>query len=418
MGTLMSAYEDFKTWFDTLKLNIPESRNSQADLLDEVEYNLRWMLTMQDPGDGGVYHKCTNAAFDGNVMPGATKLPRYVVQKSTAAALDFAAVMAQAARVYKISGGKQKSAAASDKTRKTANLRVTGDDLSTICLSAAKKAWDWAMANPAVLYNQDSINKIHQPAITTGAYGDRSLTDAWFWAACELFITTGDASFVARLKEKSDSPVTLPGWPSVRTMGIYSVIRHQQTINSFKKPETASIIAAFKAELVKRADEYVSLRASNKLLTVMGSRKSDFNWGSNSNAANQGMLLINAWKLTGKQQMLDAAMSNLDYLCGRNSTGYCFVTGFGTVSPMHPHHRPSVADKVDAPVPGLLAGGPNGGMQDKCSYRFTEPELAYTDDFCSYASNEIAINWNAPLVYLVNAVEAINSGKYPRPAVQ
>ena len=74
---------------------------------------------------------------------------------------------------------------------------------------------------------------------------------------------------------------------------------------------------------------------------------------------------------------------------------------------MHPHHRPSIADKIEEPVPGLLSGGPNPGMQDKCSYPFRDPETAYVDDYCSYASNEIAINWNAPLVYLVNAFEAI-----------
>ncbi|MEJ0101320.1 MAG: glycoside hydrolase family 9 protein [Bacteroidota bacterium] len=100
MGTLFSAYEDFGNYFDTLHVNIPESRDQLPDILNEVLYNLRWMLTMQDPADGGVYHKCTNAAFDGMVMPGVTKLPRYVVQKGTAATLDFAAVCAQAARIF------------------------------------------------------------------------------------------------------------------------------------------------------------------------------------------------------------------------------------------------------------------------------------------------------------------------------
>ena len=56
---------------------------------------------MQDPNDGGVYHKCTNAAFDKMIMPDKATNPRYVVQKSTAATLDFAAVAAQAARVLK-----------------------------------------------------------------------------------------------------------------------------------------------------------------------------------------------------------------------------------------------------------------------------------------------------------------------------
>jgi endoglucanase len=77
---------------------------------------------------------------------------------------------------------------------------------------------------------------------------------------------------------------------------------------------------------------------------------------------------------------------------------------------MHPHHRPSEADGVEDPVPGLLSGGPNPGMQDKCNYPSSEPELAFVDDVCSYASNEIAINWQAPMVYLANAVEALQIG--------
>ena len=104
---------------------------------------------------------------------------------------------------------------------------------------------------------------------------------------------------------------------------------------------------------------------------------------------------------------MDGALTNVDYLLGRNATGYCFVTGLGSKSPMFPHHRPSVGDGIVEPVPGLLAGGPNPAMQDKCKYEFTEPETAYTDVECSYASNEIAINWNAPIVYLANAVEAL-----------
>jgi endoglucanase len=141
----------------------------------------------------------------------------------------------------------------------------------------------------------------------------------------------------------------------------------------------------------------------------MGGNRRDFNWGSNSNAGNQGILLINAYLLTGDKKYVDGALSNLDYLLGRNATGYCFVTGLGSKPTMFPHHRQSTADGVTEPVPGLLAGGPNPAMQDKCKYEFTEPETAYTDDDCSYASNEIAINWNAPIVYLANAIEALKN---------
>src|SRR5690606_16621024 len=101
MGTLLSGYEDFPEYWNSISLNIPESKNQVPDLLDEVLWNLRWMLTMQDPHDGGVYHKLTNSKFDSMVMPHEATNIRYVVQKSTGATLDFAAVMAQSARVYK-----------------------------------------------------------------------------------------------------------------------------------------------------------------------------------------------------------------------------------------------------------------------------------------------------------------------------
>ncbi len=99
-GTLLSAYEDFKPYFDTLHTNIPALIKPVPDILNEILYNLRWMLSMQDPEDGGVYNKCTNAAFDPMIMPDAARRPRYVVQKGTAATLDLAAVAAQAARVF------------------------------------------------------------------------------------------------------------------------------------------------------------------------------------------------------------------------------------------------------------------------------------------------------------------------------
>jgi endoglucanase len=139
----------------------------------------------------------------------------------------------------------------------------------------------------------------------------------------------------------------------------------------------------------------------------MGQTVKDFNWGGNSTAANEGILLINAYILSGDKKYIDFALSNLDYLLGRNATGYCFITGIGSKPPMFPHHRQSTADGITDPVPGLVVGGPNPGMQDKCTYEFAEPETAYSDAVCSYASNEIAINWNAPVVYLANAIEAL-----------
>lgn len=384
MGTLLSAYEDFTTYFDTLHTHIPESGNQLPDLLDEVLYNLRWMLAMQDPADGGVYHKCTNASFDGMVMPGVTKAPRYVVQKGTAATLDFAAVMAQAARITR---------------RFTRQL----PGLSDSCLRAASQAWQWAAAHPNVAYDQDKINREFTPAITTGGYGDRQFADELYWAAAELWLTTGDAAFAPWIGREDQQEVAIPSWPNVRMLGHYSLLRSGKQYAA-RFPVQAK---ALREKVLRFADGYADAMGNNAFGTVMGRYRTDFVWGSSAVAANQGVLLVNAWLLTKDQKYAAGALSNIDYLLGRNATGYSFVTGIGSLHVMHPHHRQSVADGIAEPVPGLLSGGPNPGQQDRCKYLFHEPETSFADADCSYASNEIAINWNAPAVYLVAAMEAM-----------
>jgi endoglucanase len=409
MGTLFDAYEDFPGYFDTLRTNIPPpaglARSPEVrlpDILGEALYNLRWMLAMQDPDDGGVYNKCTNAVFDGMVMPGVTKEPRYVVQKGTAATLDFAAVTAQAARILR-------------------KFQRQLPGLSDTCLRAAIRAWQWAVQHPSLAYDQEAMNRLYQPRITTGGYGDRNFNDEWFWAAAELMISTdggsneplsgsqagsGNTPYQDVVKAHIGDPLVLPSWSNVQMMGNYSLLRYRNSLPASWQPAIRSL----QQRLLQMADGYLDKSSSNAFHTVMGSYTRDFVWGSNSVAANEGMLLVNAWLQDKNEKYLTAALGNLDYLLGRNATGYCFVTGMGTHSPMHPHHRPSIADGIQAPVPGLLVGGPNPGRQDHQQYEYTDREIAYTDKDAAYASNEIAINWNAPLVYLAGAIEALSSG--------
>jgi endoglucanase len=390
MYTLMALYEHFPAYMAALRLDIPESDNEIPDILDEVLWNLRWMLTMQDPHDGGVYHKLTNPDFDGYVMPHEATEPRYVVQKGTAATLDFAAVMAQAARVFR-------------------PFEETLPGLADSCLTAAESAWGWARRHPDILYRQGQINQAFEPAINTGAYGDGNLDDEWRWAAAELYVTTRRDTFLTMYHPLAASVTTVPSWPDVGTLGLISLAHHRAAASV--DTTTAGVVQ----RLIQLASELRSTSLASAYGVAMGGSERDFVWGSNAVAANQGMVLIQAFLLTSEPGFLEAALSNLDYLLGRNATGYSFVTGHGSRSPLYPHHRPSEADGVPEPVPGLIAGGPNPGQQDAANcpaYPSDLPALSYIDHVCSYASNEIAINWNAPMSYLAAAIEAIVSG-YP-----
>jgi endoglucanase len=389
MGTLLSLYEDFPAYFDTLKLNIPESKDQAPDILNEIAWNLRWMLTMQDPADGGVYNKVTNADFDGMVMPSVCVTPRYVVPKGTAATLDFAAVMAQSSRIY----GK---------------FKKSFPGLADSCIRSAEKAWAWAIGNPKVAYDQNKMNREFTPVINTGGYGDFNFTDEFIWAAAELYTTTKKSSYYTAVNMVPDTLLPLPSWGNVRLLGYYTLVRFEKRLTDGAEKDFPLI----KERLIKAADKLSEGVTDRSYRTVMGRSARDFVWGSNSVAANQGILLIYTYKLTGNKKYLEFALGNLDYILGRNATGYSYVTGIGDKTPMFPHHRQSEADGIADPIPGLLAGGPNPGKQDKCTtYTSSIPDESYTDNVCSYASNEIAINWNAPAAYLAGAVEALFSKK-------
>lgn len=381
--TLLATYEDFPTYCSALDLNIPESTNDLPDILDEALWNVRWMLTMQDPTDGGVYHKLTNESFDPFVMPHQATSPRYVVMKTTAAALNFAAVMAQMSRIAK-------------------QFPTVLQGFADTCLTAALKAWQWARQHPAVYYHQREMNAQYDPDIRTGEYGDSDLTDEFAWAAGELFVTTQRDSFFTVARPLLGTKPSLPSWRNVRMLPFYTFARYRHQLASVLDSQEVC------SNILSLANSYLSAQKNSAYKIVMGV-EDDFFWGSNGVAANQGVLLLAAFRLTGDTAYLTAALSNVDYLLGRNPLNISFVTGYGSWTPRNIHHRIPSADTIPEPMPGFLVGGPNQKKEDRLHYPSSFPALSYLDTVASYASNEVAINWNAPLAYLLIGLEAILS---------
>lgn len=371
--TLLVAYEHFPEYYQHLSLNIPESENGKPDLLDEIRWNLDWLLTAQDPHDGGVYHKVTTKNFAGVVMPHETTADRYAVMKSTSGTLNFAAVMAVAYRIY--------------------------DSYDPIfaakAIAAAKRAWDWAVQNPEQYY-------IQPPDIQTGAYGDRNLSDEFDWAAAELYITTREAKYW-NARNFHEINVGIPSWSYVRPLAWVSLAHHRDKLTA------ASDIDLIEQRIIEQGDELLEEVQRSAYGITMGRYERDFVWGSNGVIGNHSLMLLQAYRVTGDETYLNAARANLDYILGRNATGYSFVTGFGSKPPMFPHHRQSAADGNVDPVPGFVVGGPQPGQQDGCEYPSDLPATTFLDHWCSYSTNEVAINWNAPLVYLIGALEFYSS---------
>ena len=379
---MLCAYEQCKSYFEGLSVAIPESGNRTADLLDEMMYNLQWLLTMQDPWDGGVYHKLTTPNFEGMVMPTECHQQRYVVQKSVTASYDFAAVMAQAARIYK--GNKDYPC------------------FSERAARAALAAYHWAEQHPRAFYNQRELSKNFQPAVNTGEYGDGQSSDERYWAATELYLLTEDPVFREVAVQMQPQEFYVPSWGGVASLGSFAWLMCPEDELGQKNRDM----------LIAYCDNMLATIPTSSFNTPSGNKPGDFAWGCLSESFGvNGMVQLFAYRLTGDAKYLKAAQQNMDYLLGRNATGYCYVTGFGTKSPMFPHHRLSTADGVDAPFPGMLVGGPNPGQQDAHEagvvYPSKEPDESYVDVVPSYASNEIAINWTAALVALAGWLDAV-----------
>lgn len=385
IGLMLNAYQAQPTYFATQKVDIPESNNDVPDLLDEMFYNLDWLLTMQDPNDGGVYHKLTTPSFEGFVKPTDCHQKRYVVQKSVTAALDFATVMAQASHLYE-------------------PYQHVYPGFPEKALQAAKEAFEWAKQHPQQFYTQNENNKTYSPPVVTGEYGDRNARDEWFWASTELYLATGDANYLHEVQQVIPAEFQPSSWGNTNALGVFSWLLDKRQSTA----EAAAIRKQLADKLIAYANTLIAGAERTAFHAPYGNEAADFFWGCLSEkCGNEGISLVMAYILTGNEAYRQNAHRNMDYLLGKNPTGYCYVTGFGRKSPMHPHHRLSASDGIEAPIPGLLVGGPNPGKQDGVHYHSTMPDESYEDVEASYASNEIAINWSASLVSLASLLEIV-----------
>lgn len=369
--SLMAAYEMFPEHFKKQCMNIPESGDSLPDILNELKWELDWLLTMQEPFDGSVYFKVSTLRFSDLMMPHKDEADRFMIGRSTSAALDFAAVTAMASRVFKpyddITGGYSKT-----------------------LLKASLRAWNWAEKNPNVLF-------VNPKDVTTGDFVDDDMKDEVFWAASELLITTGERRFFDKLD--FFSKFSSPAWNNVNGLGLLSLIVNLESLPKFVEKD--QLRRKFKSLTDVVYKQYYHSAGKIPL--------KKFDWGSNGTIAMNGVLLGVAGDRLGEESYKDGAQACLDYLLGRNSTDYCFVTGFGSKSPMNLHDRRSYSDGIETPVPGCLVGGPNPNQVMDCGKSnypsLVYPARMYLDESCSYSTNEVAINWNAPFVWLVNLVK-------------
>lgn len=374
LSHLLYAFILYPNALKGLFLNIPESGNGQPDVLNECRWELDWLLKMQRK-DGAVYHKVTTAHFAAFVMPEDDRADQFLLPVSSIATADFAAVCALASRIYQ-----------------SYDSLYAGE-----LLSAAEKAYRWLKENPEFLGFRNP------EGCGTGGYGERDDYSNRYWAAAEMYASTGWVEYledVNVLMQRHPIQLTELGWSEVAGMGSMALLTSFQPIEE-------GLLNTVRKAVLDRAQMLHEIAESNGYFCAMSKR--DYVWGSNMLLIHHGMILAFADWLTGNNIYAESALSQLHVLLGVNAVGISYVTGNGEYAYNHPHLRPAVADGIDACIPGMVAGGPNRHLNDRDFSKTylkegTPPMKCYVDDHRCYSLNEITIYWNSPVVFLLAAV--------------
>jgi endoglucanase len=368
LAMLLFAWEHFQSKLEPLELPIPEQGGELPDFLDECKYQVDWLLGMQDADSGGVYDRLTpycpscgadNQPFDPlNMMPEASTNNRRLAPISTPATADFAAVLARSARVFE----------------------PYDADYAATLTEAAMRAWQYLLDHPEP---QAPTNINYTGYYLTGDPDDR------FWAAAEIFETTGDAEALEAFEARAPMMSFPPNWDwsDVQNLGLLTYL------SSAREERNEDRVAELTTALLAQAD---TMKANAERHGYGRSLDRLYYWGINGVIARTAMTLELASRMTDDPSYRVTAAYQLDHLLGRNYYARSFVTGIGSNPPANPHHRPSIGDGVVPPWPGLLIGGPS----DRST---TLTATTWKDESGDYESNEVAINWNAALVYALAA---------------
>jgi len=397
--TMMMQYEravlaDKAAQFADGTMNIPEKSNSIPDLLDESRWQMEFMLKMQVPEGkqmaGMAHHKIHDETWTAlGMAPADDKQKRLLRPVSTAATLNLAATAAQASRIWKTL-----DAAFSEK-----------------CLTAAEKAWAAALKNPA----------LYAPVHKTGGgpYDDKYVADEFYWAACELYATTGNDEYLTKLQSSPhylEMPSTLKNgedagltgcftWGSTQGLGTVTL-----ALVKGKLPE-ADVSKARNA-CASAADTWIEHMGTEGYLVPIKDGPNGYPWGSNSFILNELVVMALAYDFTKNAKYFNGVTNGMDYLLGRNPNDQCYVSGYGERPLENPHHRfwSYQSDNTFPKAPaGAISGGPNSGLQDPwvqgSGWKGTGPNAippakCFMDHIESWSTNEITINWNAPFAWI------------------
>ncbi|MSU60093.1 MAG: glycoside hydrolase family 9 [Pedosphaera sp.] len=329
-------------------LGLPESGDGKSDLLQEAKLEADFLARMQDD-DGGFYFLVypRDRPYELDVLPDHGD-PQVVWPKTTAISAAATAALAQCASSPK--------------------FRAQFPEAAVMYLEKAKKGWAFLERALAKHGKDGAYQRISH-------YGDIFMhDDELAWAACEMFLATGDEAFQKKLI----------GWMNVGDIST----RRWSWWRMFEAYGSAIRSYTFAAEAgkIKRAQQNpLYLDRCEAEVAALGEdqlrRAQDSAYGT-SFPEEAKRYRTGGWYFPGdcafdlavaaqldypkfkdpRPKLLDAIISNLNYEAGCNPVNRCHLTGLGWNRQHEAVHQFALNDRRTIPQTGIPFGSIQAGF--------------------------------------------------------
>lgn len=363
--TLLENYRWRPSAFPDGQLNLPESGNGVSDVLDEVAYELDWLLKMQiteGPQAGAVYDRLhQSAAKPEDPNPGYLQEPRRLLPPTSEATSYSVANWALAAAVF----------------GEVPALR----ERARLYRAAAEMGWTRLLADGA---------------------SDEVLLPA----AAMLLVLTGEPAY---------EQATLRGLAAV--YGGLGVIGLADRFEFHPSGLAVAVLANADRETPARAEARRAVLEAARWLAATSQvegyatplwNRDHYCWSSTANIGRLGVIGLVANRFAPDPSLVRMAEDALHYTLGRNAVATSFVTGYGArwTAAYHSLYGSTNGARLPMP-PGFVPGGVNMHESRGLS---AWPSKHYQPDPNNWTINEPAIYYNAPLVFLAGQLAELKGG--------
>lgn len=356
------------------KMNIPENNNGVPDILDEARYEMEMFLNMQVPdtaSDAGMVHHKGHKYYGDETR-------RYLAEPTTPATLALAAVGAQMSRT----------------------IQPYDASFAQTCLESAEKAWQATILQP---------NRFITPGFYRGGgdYGDlgNSSDDEFFWATCELYITTGKSVYRDYLLSSPHFAYDFYAHKWSAYYVFFKEANHGNVSLAVVPNGLSSVyLDQVKHAILGWADAYLAIIESGEGYKLsLSDSEANYPWGSNSALLTHSTAMCLAYDFTGDQKYLNGVLENMHYILGRNALDRSYISNYGERPIQQLFHYYWSGTEPTAPT-GTISLGPNEALQDQVIQNSflpgTPAQRCFIDDDNSYSTNETLITVNAFLAWV------------------